>query len=749
VTAAYQQQGSFEQFNDESHYFVSPVIVYRPFENTEIVLDFEYGKQSRDGISWRRLRSVASNFINWDGGEAGSFLNPEGTDPQTFRWSGPDTYNENIASNIELKLTQKLMDNLFFMVGYNRSAFDFHQLDNMASLELATNRTGAPEWAKGIVNFTGIGPGIPGLTTGLHEAVIAYAWQNSDESNLAEQIRAELNYSIDLFEDSSRSWLKSKHNFLFGYTQTDDETERHTRQTPRDAANYHNPEDPNHIRFGTQGDGVTTDIAMVEHSNELFSTANPAYYGVYQGTFLKDRINIVAGMRRDTNSNYRYQYNPEYLLDGSKGSDQEPTEIESEKSTETTTQLGINVRLSESVSVYAMQSEGVQPNFNGYLDFYGKPITATLATNNEVGMKLDLFDGKISGTISRFRITRERAPVGAPSSVWYAPVVTPQNRFDPNRDIVYQVNDFNPYTNDWNAAVVASTGEWDAGVESGAIYQATNSAGNTNWYVNASTPAGAALMDAVYANAYVTNSLGWFGWPYNQDNLTHSAFVDYNGADPPGPTANKSVALGSDRAEGWDMQLILSPLDNLQMVFTWAHIDKKVLSAGQWATYPYPQDRWAPWYFPATWAGLQGQTLEDAYTDPTDTSTRVVVGTGLGLDDTPKNQGSMWLHYAFEDESRLKGLRLGFGANYEGPRQYFSGITHGGGAVIAGDGGDPLTLETEDRYQYDAFVRYEFLFKGRDTSIQLNVNNVLDTQKLYGLIYQAPRTWRLELKHRF
>ena len=181
---------------------------------------------------------------------------------------------------------------------------------------------------------------------------------------------------------------------------------------------------------------------MVEHSNELFSTANPAYYGVYQGTFLKDRINIVAGMRRDTNSNYRYQYNPEYLLDGSKGSDQEPTEIESEKSTETTTQLGINVRLSESVSVYAMQSEGVQPNFNGYLDFYGKPITATLATNNEVGMKLDLFDGKISGTISRFRITRERAPVGAPSSVWYAPVVTPQNRFDPNRDIVYQVKRF-------------------------------------------------------------------------------------------------------------------------------------------------------------------------------------------------------------------------------------------------------------------------------------------------------------------
>ena len=505
VTAAYQQQGSFEEFNDESHYFVSPVIVYRPFENTEILLDFEYGKQSREGISWRRLRSVASNFINWDGGEAGSFLNPEGTDPQTFRWSGPDTYNENIASNVEIKLTQKLMENLYFMVGYNRSAFDFHQLDNMASLELATNRSSAPDWAKGIVNFTGIGPGIPGLTTGLHEAVIAYAWQNSDESNLAEQIRAELNYSIDLFEESSHKWLKSKHNFLLGYTQTDDRTERHTRQTPRDAANYHNPEDGSHIRFGTQGDGVTSDIAMVEHSNEIFSTANPAYYGVYQGTFLDERINLVAGVRRDTNSNYRYQFNPEYLLDGSRGADQEPSEIESEKSNETTKQFGINLRVTNALSLYAMKSEGVQPNFNGYLDFYGKPITATLATNNEVGMKLDLFDGKISGTISRFRITRERAPVGAPSSVWYAPVVTPQNRFDPNRDIVYQVNDFNPYTNDWNGAVVASTSEWDAGVEAGSIYQATNSAGgSTNWYVNASTAEGAALDGCRLSRMHMT-----------------------------------------------------------------------------------------------------------------------------------------------------------------------------------------------------------------------------------------------------
>ena len=68
----------------------------------------------------------------------------------------------------------------------------------------------------------------------------------------------------------------------------------------------------------------------------------------------------------------------------------------------------------------------------------------------------------------------------------------------------------------------------------------------------------------------------------------------------------------------------------------------------------------------------------------------------------------------------------------------------------AGEDGDPLLhLETEERYQYDAFLRYEFQFKGRDASVQLNVNNVFDTQKLYGLIYQAPRTWRLELKYRF
>ncbi len=751
ATAALQEAGSFQDFNTSEQFFVSPVLVYRPTTKTEIVFDLEYGEQEREGISWRSLRSVASNFINWDGGEAGSFLQVPGRDPATFRWSGPDTYNDSTSSNVQLKVTQELIEGMYFMAGYNRSAFDFHQLDNMASLELASSRSGAPDWAIGEVNLTAISPNVDGVATGPNDTVIAYQWEFTDESNLNEQIRAELNYSIDLFDDSEGrlSWLRSTHDFLLGYIDSVDSNEFHISQTPGDVANFHNPTNPAYIRFGVQGDGITPDLPMRESKNQISDTDNSAYYAVYQGKYLDNRLNIVAGVRRDSNSNYKWRFFPNYRSDGSIGTDEEPSEIQSDTTKDTTTQWGVSYRVIDELSVYVMRSEGVQPNFEGYVDFSGVPVTAALATNEEFGVKIDLFDGKVSGTISFFEITRERSAVGAPSSVWFAPTDTGQGFFDPNSDIVYNINDFNPYNNSWNAAAVASTAEWDAAVASGAIYQATNSGGNTNWYVNASQAQGAALMDAVFANAFVTNSLGWFGWIYNQDNLTNNATLDYNGAAPPGPTGGQSVALGSDESKGWDMQVIFTPFEDLQIVASWAHIEKKVLSAGSWAQYPYPQDRWAVWYFPVTWAGLLGQTLEEAYADPTDTSTRRTIGTGLALDDTPENHGNMWVRYRLPDDGKFAGLTVGFGASYEGPRTYFSGITRGGGSVISDGSGDPLTLETDDRFELDAFIKYDFTLQGNDASVQLNVDNVLDEQKLYGLIYQAPRTWRAEFNYRF
>ena len=66
--------------------------------------------------------------------------------------------------------------------------------------------------------------------------------------------------------------------------------------------------------------------------------------------------------------------------------------------------------------------------------------------------------------------------------------------------------------------------------------------------------------------------------------------------------------------------------DRLQVVLS-ASVNAKVqlTNKGQWIKYPFPQDRWATWYFPNGGFGLKGQTLAAAYTDPTDTSTRAPI----------------------------------------------------------------------------------------------------------------------------
>ena len=46
-------------------------------------------------------------------------------------------------------------------------------------------------------------------------------------------------------------------------------------------------------------------------------------------------------------------------------------------------------------------------------------------------------------------------------------------------------------------------------------------------------------------------------------------------------------------------------------------------------------------------------------------------------------------------------------------------------------------------------VKYDFKLEDHDASVQLNVYNLFDDRKLYGLIYSAPRTVRLEFDYRF
>jgi hypothetical protein len=206
----------------------------------------------------------------------------------------------------------------------------------------------------------------------------------------------------------------------------------------------------------------------------------------------------------------------------------------------------------------------------------------------------------------------------------------------------------------------------------------------------------------------------------------------------------RSVATGTDRSTGWDTQLLITPVDGLQISLSWSHIEKTVLNAQAWARYPYPQDRWAIWYAPISWSATAGRPLSEVYTDPKDTSTFRAFGTGLAMDDTPKNQGTAWVNYQFPKTCSLKGVTIGVGGTYESARMIYPAY----GQNALDNKGNSITLKTPSRTSVNAMVRYSFLLGTHASSIQLNVDNVANDTKLYGFIYAAPRRWQLEFSYK-
>lgn len=206
--------------------------------------------------------------------------------------------------------------------------------------------------------------------------------------------------------------------------------------------------------------------------------------------------------------------------------------------------------------------------------------------------------------------------------------------------------------------------------------------------------------------------------------------------------AQTRVATGSDQSKGWEGQILISPIDSLQIYLSFAHVEKTVLSTAVWAKYPYTQDRWAVWNAPQ-WP-VFNTAATPAYRVPLDTSTHIQFGEGLPLDDTPKNQGACWINYSIPKHAPLHGLSIGVGATYEGPRSIYPAY----GEQARDQNNNIIFLSTKSKVIYNAMAKYAWDIKGHATSVQLNVDNILDNQKLYGFIYQSPRRFQLQVDYK-
>ena len=732
LTAVYQDTNDYTQYRKESHNFISPVFSFKPTKTTEVIIDYENGKQRQSGIGFKQIRGVAGVGINNDQNEHGGFVIFPGTNPRTFRWSGPDTYYNSQADNLNLKLTQQVIENMTLLAGYNLSHNDFQSRDVQGNFRAQTGP--ASLWATVLLSpidqvkgdSSGNVPSGPSPNQ-----TFEYGWNDVDGKVTRAQSRVELNYSFKLFEKANK-WFHINSSVLLGHSEERDHSVNKYTGTPTNVFDYKSPADISPIRFGKglQVNGTVGDVPIVLKNGDDSTSWNRGDYVVYQGKFLDDRVTVVSGIRRDANNTN--VTNTNYIAGTS-------TTTKSNSQVDRTPQNGVSVQITRALSIYALKAGGIQPNFGGKIDVNGKAMGPILAKSKEVGLKIDLFEGKITGTISAFKIKR----TGTPVLYWWAPT-TNHVTFDPTKPIVYQVPGdalTAPISAQYNAAVAVGTatpgqGIWTVGSQR---------------YVNGSSPTGAAYMDAVFD--YTKANGGWPGWFYGTDNLTNNSWgsIATAGGQP------VEYVSAEDSSKGWDSQLMFTPMKNLQIIATYAHVNRVIDSAGKWAKYPYPQDRWAVWYFPNSDWGLANRPIGTVYSDKSapagsgpDTSTWTGVGFGSGerQDDTPEHQVSLFGNYSF-DEGKLKGLTVGAGGYWESPREYMSGVTHGGGQFITDKNGNRLILSTAARKNIDMFIKYDFKIKNHDSSVQLNISNLLDDQKRYGLIYSDPRSMRLEFDYKF
>jgi outer membrane receptor protein involved in Fe transport len=729
LTGAYQDQDSWTDFNTEKHSFISPSISFQPTKTTKVDIDYERGDMEQDGVGFQRVRAMANVGINNDQNEHADFYTVPGTDKRTYRWSGPDTFTDTQATNFRVQIAQQVLENLNLLLGYNRSTADFQTRDVNGGLA----QNAGPAALRKRVFFTTLNP-VSGdsnqnaINGYVDDVVLQYNWSIGDSTTQRDQVRAEANYKLALFEGGNK-WLRSEHSVLLGHSEETAQNKNVSGGTLDNQNNFKSPTDATYIRFGKQGDG-SNDVAVINKNYDASKGWDQATYLVYQGKFLDDRVTIISGLREDRTDNWSDNRNLQTNTSST---------VRSDKVKERTHQNGVSVKITNEISAFALKAGGLQPNFSGHRDINGQPVGPVLAKSEEFGVKIDLFNGKLSGSVSSYKIKR----TGTELFYWWAPTSNYKN-FDPTKPIVYNVSNFSPSSvaggsNGGNGATDASLTQWNAGVAAGSIYQK-----NATWYVNASQATGAAYMDAVFEYTK-SHGMSWPGWLYNYDSETNNSWNDRAS----GPQGNEYV-IGADSAKGWSAELMFTPNNNFQIVTTYAHTKRVIDNAGQFAKSPNPQDRWAVWYFPNTDWGLTGKPIGTVYTDAQDTSTWTGIGYGTGerQDDTPEHSVSVWSNYIF-DKGALKGLAIGLGGNWESPREYQSGITHGGGQRVTDKNGNLVILKTPERYNLDFMVRYAFKLAERDAHVQLNVYNALNDQKLYGLIYAAPISARLEFGYRF
>lgn len=801
VAWADEERDHWTQYrNKDLEYFVAQ-LEFQPWDSVNILAEYQKANTRYEGIGDQYIydnlsdRSFGGNNRNAYN-EQFNWARDLGGLGNDFRISGPDTYEErdewDAFVNMDIVPNENLSINLgAYWGGQETERFDIEPatINNQESNLFVKRRVQIgrddPPVYRTILQYVPdseitayVNPPSPIYNDTTDFKTIRYYWMKTPQEGVFEQYRARLNYSFEtpfIGGPAEHSLLIGRHD-IKDTIDYDQGTELFTRNF--EVVNLVTGGQPNGNTPSTADPVVfrnVSDFTPITYNGELTAQPGREYhqtdiwyqgsYGIYQGRFWDDKIMVIAGVRHDRYQGEEKEYDRQ---NGNSGVIDNPDNetfgfLSEEKNFDkpisvTTNTFAVRYDIREDLAIYALAAEGVSPN-TGALDGNDEFIDAEQSLSKEIGIKFELMDRKLSGTVSFYEIERSNA-------VWFFDFAPNPSGWvgGSNADgtRARDQQDFNP------AEVLNGSGPISYAVDSSYFDPADLQRDDQfNW------PLG--VLDVVSEHNGTPNPQNYVYLDYSlldeggwrdeierayadkhlvrgfSNGLINSLYYTrptgtFDGLNPSGVTGASNVTFG-DRARGVDLQLIYSPIENWQIIANYAHTERSItepfgmVAAIDQVTgteFGTEYDSWV------RALGREAYGLEEIDNDgdgipdqilrngepvsltnivPADSNTGGIEGANLYLG--PEVEASLWNKYTFK-EGRLKRLSVMGGVRYTGPAA--TAVTVGGQNLQENLYPTP---DTEARYQFDAGFTYTHKWGNTQWKYSINGYNLLDDRKSY------------------
>ncbi|PAW66629.1 MAG: hypothetical protein B9S34_07525 [Opitutia bacterium Tous-C1TDCM] len=754
IGVVYQTLSSRDDYDDRSRFLVTPAFDFRPFKNTNVFVDIEYGKFRSEGTGFKDVNDAnAGNVINRFGLRvaenvnefnegAGVARNRFGRD-RHFRLSGGDTFSEDDYFTGTVEITQRILPGLTAILGANYTDV-LTKRRTIDSQGVVTANTASPAVAPtGLGVWTSVGPN-PTNPSQTYWKTINYQWSRGVTHKFIRQVRAELTYEFSL--------LGNKQVLLLGrQEQTINQTDTQTAQVSGNVAGSTNRSfiafgDLNGIRYRGEQTRVFREVPFWEW--------NTGHYATYQGKWFRNRLTTIGGVRWNrymvrTFNNTFVKADPTQpdsnVANWVKPAAPDANSLNSPRGAvpvvngyrfggkvqrDTSPTAGASVALTPDISLYAVSAGGIFPN-TGQRDGAGSPFEAEKTKSKEIGFKFDIWKdsrgrSRVSATVAGFEIERKNAIY----NLFWAPQPRSNNQatlragFSGNTQVsgtgpgAYSVTNsgYTTFQTDRPVTYLVSTSYVaPADLNNPRVTGAPQQGGFILVdYASLGSAAADPLRRALDAAANDLNNFtalqtisvgtGAAGFNANNAYMNRNSDTSYN-----------------DQTRGIDLQLYLNLTDNLSAVVTYQYLTQWVTGGFRVVDQPKSTEYDSWWNYMGVPLETRRANLDEASYDFSGQTQ------GRRTLDNPRNQLSVWTKYDVA-AGPLKGLDIGLGAQFNGERQSQVLLTNGARTT---EGVENVRFKPKFKadYKLNLGLGYRANLGDRRWNFRLNVNNLLNEQK--------------------